>query len=71
MVIIQRCKCLSRAAVNIFASQKIDAYEFYMNEEVRLTALVEEEKKVALTRPLGVAFVTLGKLLLSLVPPFQ
>ncbi|XP_053972346.1 calcium permeable stress-gated cation channel 1 [Hylaeus volcanicus] len=39
---------------------KIDAYEFYMNEEMRLTALVEEEKRVALTRPLGVAFVTLG-----------
>lgn len=39
---------------------KTDAYEFYMNEEVRLTALVEEEKRVALTRPLGVAFVTLG-----------
>lgn len=31
---------------------------------MRLTALVEEEKKVALSRPLGVAFVTLGKLLL-------
>ncbi|XP_015436121.1 PREDICTED: CSC1-like protein 2 [Dufourea novaeangliae] len=39
---------------------QIDAHEFYANEEVRLTALVEEEKRVALSRPLGVAFVTLG-----------
>lgn len=30
---------------------------------MRLTALVEEEKKVALSRPLGVAFMTLGQLL--------
>lgn len=39
---------------------QVDAQEFYTNEEIRLTALVEEEKKVALSRPLGVAFVTLG-----------
>ncbi|XP_050585932.1 calcium permeable stress-gated cation channel 1 [Bombus affinis] len=39
---------------------QVDAQEFYTNEEMRLTALVEEEKKVALSRPLGVAFVTLG-----------
>lgn len=32
-----------------------------MNEEMRLSALVEEEKKAALNRPLGVAFVTLGQ----------
>lgn len=30
---------------------------------MRLTVLVEEEKKVALNRPLGVAFMTLGQLL--------
>ncbi|XP_043589915.1 calcium permeable stress-gated cation channel 1 isoform X2 [Bombus pyrosoma] len=40
---------------------QVDAQEFYTNEEMRLTALVEEEKKVALSRPLGVAFVTLAK----------
>ncbi|KOC64334.1 Transmembrane protein 63B [Habropoda laboriosa] len=39
---------------------KIDAQEFYTNEEIRLSVLFEEEKKVALSRPLGVAFVTLG-----------
>ncbi|XP_076761110.1 transmembrane protein 63 [Xylocopa sonorina] len=39
---------------------QIDAQTFYANEEIRLTELVEEEKKVALNRPLGVAFVTLG-----------
>ncbi|XP_076238836.1 transmembrane protein 63 isoform X2 [Calliopsis andreniformis] len=39
---------------------KVDAHEFYTHEEVRLTALVEEEKKIALSSPLGVAFVTLG-----------
>lgn len=39
---------------------KVDAHEFYVNEEIRLTAMVEEEKTVALSRPLGVAFVTLG-----------
>ncbi|KAK0084810.1 hypothetical protein PV326_006140, partial [Microctonus aethiopoides] len=38
----------------------IDALEFYTVEEVRLTALTEEEKKAALSRPLGIAFVTLG-----------
>lgn len=38
----------------------MDAQEFYTNEEIRLTALVEEEKKVALSKPLGVAFITLG-----------
>lgn len=46
-----------------FFVQKVDAREFYANEEMRLTALVEEEKKVALSRPLGVAFMTLGQLL--------
>lgn len=39
---------------------QVDAQEFYANEEIRLTALVEEEKKLALNRPLGIAFVTLG-----------
>ncbi|CAK9817995.1 Calcium permeable stress-gated cation channel 1 [Anthophora quadrimaculata] len=39
---------------------KVNAQEFYMNEEMRLTALVKEAKKVALSKPLGVAFVTLG-----------
>ncbi|XP_033211749.1 CSC1-like protein 2 [Belonocnema kinseyi] len=38
----------------------VDAQEFYTNEEIRLTALVEEEKKVALSKRLGIAFVTLG-----------
>ncbi|XP_015119939.1 CSC1-like protein 2 [Diachasma alloeum] len=38
----------------------VDALEFYTTEEIRLTALVEEERKVALSQPLGVAFVTLG-----------
>ncbi|XP_015604839.1 CSC1-like protein 2 [Cephus cinctus] len=38
----------------------VDAIEFYTNEEIRLTALVEEERKVALSKPLGIAFVTLG-----------
>jgi len=42
----------------------VDAQEFYTNEEIQLTALVEEEKKVALSNPLGVAFVTLGILML-------
>ncbi|OAD57249.1 Transmembrane protein 63B [Eufriesea mexicana] len=39
---------------------QVDAQEFYINEEIRLTALVEEEKKVVLSRPLGVAFMTLN-----------
>ncbi|XP_017756966.1 PREDICTED: CSC1-like protein 2 [Eufriesea mexicana] len=39
---------------------QVDAQEFYINEEIRLTALVEEEKKVVLSRPLGVAFMTLS-----------
>lgn len=39
----------------------MDAQEFYTNEEIRLTALVEEEKKVTLSKSLGVAFITLGK----------
>ncbi|XP_003707570.1 transmembrane protein 63 isoform X1 [Megachile rotundata] len=39
---------------------QVDAQEFYTDEEMRLTALVEEEKKVALSKPLGIAFVTLG-----------
>ncbi|CAK9827705.1 CSC1-like protein 2 [Anthophora retusa] len=39
---------------------KVNAQEFYMYEEMRLTALVKEAKKVALSKPLGVAFVTLG-----------
>ena len=38
----------------------VDAQEFYTNEEIRLTELVEEEKKVALSKRLGIAFVTLG-----------
>jgi len=46
--------------------QQVDAQEFYTNEEIRLTALVEEERKVALSKPLGVAFVTLGILSLYL-----
>jgi len=40
--------------------QQVDAQEFYTNEEIRLTALVEEEKKVTLSKSLGVAFITLG-----------
>ncbi|KAG7205790.1 hypothetical protein KM043_007735 [Ampulex compressa] len=40
--------------------KQIDAQDFYTTEELKLTALVEEERKVALNRPLGVAFVTLG-----------
>lgn len=40
--------------------QQVDAQEFYTNEEIRLTALIEEEKKVVLSKPLGVAFITLG-----------
>nr|XP_031835277.1 CSC1-like protein 2 [Nomia melanderi] len=40
--------------------RQIDAHDFYMNEEIRLSALVEEEKRLSLSRPLGVAFVTLG-----------
>lgn len=43
----------------IFQKQ-IDALEFYTAEEARLTALVEDERKIALSRPIGVAFVTLG-----------
>ncbi|KAK2588392.1 hypothetical protein KPH14_004400 [Odynerus spinipes] len=39
---------------------QIDAQEFYANEEIRLTALVEEERKLVLNKPLGIAFVTLG-----------
>ncbi|XP_012266710.1 calcium permeable stress-gated cation channel 1 isoform X2 [Athalia rosae] len=38
----------------------VDAQEFYAMEELKLTALVDEERKVALARPLGIAFVTLG-----------
>ncbi|XP_034950764.1 CSC1-like protein 2 isoform X2 [Chelonus insularis] len=38
----------------------IDALEFYTAEEIRLTALAEEEKRVSLSKPLGIAFVTLG-----------
>ncbi|XP_024880459.1 CSC1-like protein 2 isoform X2 [Temnothorax curvispinosus] len=41
-------------------TKQVDAQEFYANEEIRLTALVEEEKNVALSKSLGVAFVTLG-----------
>ncbi|CAB0033574.1 unnamed protein product [Trichogramma brassicae] len=44
-----------------FIKQKlVDALEFYTAEEARLTALVEVERKAALSRPIGVAFVTLG-----------
>ncbi|XP_043276289.1 calcium permeable stress-gated cation channel 1 [Venturia canescens] len=38
----------------------VDAEEFYTAEEIRLTAMVKEERAAALSRPLGVAFVTLG-----------
>ncbi|XP_044008335.1 calcium permeable stress-gated cation channel 1 [Aphidius gifuensis] len=41
-------------------NNKIDALDFYTQEEIRLTALFEEEKKVSLSKPLGVAFVTLS-----------
>ncbi|XP_020293493.1 CSC1-like protein 2 [Pseudomyrmex gracilis] len=40
--------------------KQVDAQEFYTNEELRLMALVEEEKKLALSKPIGVAFITLG-----------
>ncbi|XP_014214985.1 CSC1-like protein 2 isoform X2 [Copidosoma floridanum] len=43
-----------------FKQKQINALEFYTTEEARLTALVEEERKLALKRPIGVAFVTLG-----------
>ncbi|XP_058804912.1 calcium permeable stress-gated cation channel 1 [Phymastichus coffea] len=43
-----------------FKQKQVDALEFYIAEEARLTALVEEERKVALSKPIGVAFVTLG-----------
>ncbi|XP_001600724.2 CSC1-like protein 2 isoform X2 [Nasonia vitripennis] len=43
-----------------FKQQHVDALEFYTAEEARLTTLVEEERKVSLSRPIGVAFVTLG-----------
>ncbi|XP_046412953.1 calcium permeable stress-gated cation channel 1 isoform X1 [Neodiprion virginianus] len=38
----------------------VDAQDFYALEEFKLTALVDEERKAALARPLGMAFVTLG-----------
>lgn len=38
----------------------MDALQYYTNEEARLTALFAEEKKAALQKPLGVAFVTFG-----------
>jgi calcium permeable stress-gated cation channel len=38
---------------------KVDATEFYTNEEARLNQQVEDEKQRALKKPLGVAFVTL------------
>lgn len=41
-------------------SKLVDAQDFYTKEEIRLTALVEEEKNVALSKRLGIAFVTLG-----------
>ncbi|XP_014231038.1 CSC1-like protein 2 isoform X1 [Trichogramma pretiosum] len=43
-----------------FRQKQVDALEFYTAEEARLTALVEVERKTALSRPIGVAFVTLG-----------
>lgn len=47
--------------IGIFLFQKlVDAQDFYTKEEIRLTALVEEEKSVALSKRLGIAFVTLG-----------
>lgn len=51
-------------------TQQIDAQEFYANEEIRLTALVEEEKKVALSKTLGIAFVTLG-IHFNILPTFS
>ncbi|XP_043261646.1 calcium permeable stress-gated cation channel 1 [Colletes gigas] len=39
---------------------QVDAFEFYHNELIRLSVLVEEEKRKTLSRPIGVAFVTLG-----------
>ncbi|XP_074102132.1 transmembrane protein 63 [Cotesia typhae] len=46
--------------VGCCCKKQVDALEFYTAEEIRLTALAEEEKKVALSKPLGIAFVTLG-----------
>lgn len=43
-----------------FLQKLVDALEFYTSEEARLTSLVEEERKIALSKPIGVAFVTLG-----------
>lgn len=50
----------NRYDMNYFQKQ-IDALEYYTAEEARLTALVEDERKIALSRPVGVAFVTLGR----------
>lgn len=43
-----------------YCFSKIDALDFYTQEEIRLTALFDEEKKVALSKPLGIAFITLN-----------
>ncbi|XP_076646607.1 transmembrane protein 63 isoform X1 [Halictus rubicundus] len=46
--------------VGCCCKHKVEAHKFYMNEEIRLTALVEQEKQLSLEKPLGIAFVTLG-----------
>lgn len=53
--------------VGCCCKKQVDALEFYTAEEIRLTALAEEEKKVALSKPLGIAFVTLGKLITTII----
>lgn len=55
-------KLYSHTGINVFecCCKSVDALEHYTSEEIRLTALAEEEKNAALRRPLGVAFVTLG-----------
>jgi RNA recognition motif-containing protein len=36
----------------------VDAIKYYFDEEVRLEIAVDIEKEVALTKPLGIAFIT-------------
>ncbi|KAG8234191.1 hypothetical protein J437_LFUL007351 [Ladona fulva] len=43
---------------DMFGCPKVDAIDYYTEEEERLTGLVEEERAAALRRPLGIAFVT-------------
>lgn len=38
---------------------KVDAIEYYAEEEARLRKQVDEERATALKKPLGIAFVTL------------